>query len=241
MMSRDDAIAAAKSGKFRGRDKFDDTFIFNQLEFGSCNGWAEAIALTKSRIRRLLKRVDLSGAYAYSLINGNHDNGSMLEDALRECMARGVAPLSLVNARQIFRNQYNTASADAEAAKYKAFEAYAVGTEMGLWSAIFNDFDVVVGVHVDNGFMHLDSRGVAQGGNGPGNHAVSCDGGWYDDATNELVADGVNQWGYTYGDRGRMGLTWNQHFRHTFPYHMFYAIRTTIDATDDPQPPVAQV
>lgn len=238
MSSKDDIIAALKTGKYRGHDKFDDTYIFNQLEFGSCNGWAEAIALTKSRVRRLQPRVDLSGAYAYSLINGGRDNGSMLEDAMKAVGTHGVAPLSIVGPRQVFRNQYDTAKADAEAAKYKGFEAYAVGSELGLWSAVVAGFDCVVAVHADNGFMKLDSRGVAQGGYGPGNHAVSVDGGWYDDTKQEIVADGVNQWGLSYGNRGRMGLTWKQHFVHTFPYHMFYAIRSTIDSPDDPIPPM---
>ena len=45
----------------------------------------------------------------------------------------------------------------------------------------------------------------------------------------ELIADAYNSWGTGYGQSGRMGLTWGQHFRHTFGNHVFYAIRSTTD------------
>lgn len=233
MLSMPEILDIAKSGTQRGRDRFDVTFIKNQRSHGSCQGFASAAATTRARIRRGSKRVDLSGAYAYSLVNGGRDNGSMLEDGMIAC-EEGYATEETVGWDAIYPNRYNVAKAKAEAARFKAREVYAVRTEQALFSALAVGFDCVVAVHADNGFMSLDGRGVAQGGNGPGNHAVGADGLTYD---GELIADGYNSWDVSYGDRGRMGLTWSRHFRPTNPHHCFYAIRTASDDPQEPNPP----
>lgn len=233
MLTAAEIEAAAKAGTVKGSTRFDRSFVKNQQSHGSCNGFAGALALTRARLRRGLPRVDLSGAYLYSLINGNSDNGSMLEDGMAAMQAQGVATEATVGVNQIYRTTYDRAKADAEAAKYKGFECYAVRTNQGLFSALASGFDCVVAVHADNGFMSLDGRGVAGGGNGPGNHAVLADGLWWD---GELIADGCNSWGLSYGREGRMGLTWSRHFSKTTPYHVFYAIRSTTDSPEDTPP-----
>lgn len=235
VLSMDDVVSAAKSGMHKGKDRFDRTWVKNQRSHGSCNGFAGASALSKARVRRLgaKYRVDLSGAYAYSLMNGGSDNGSTLDDGMAVVSDNGVCPETMAGWDAIYPNRYNKAKCDAAAAKYKGFECYAVRTEIELFSALVAGFDCVVAVHADNGFMRLDNRGVAQGGNGPGNHAVHADGVWWD---GELIADGQNSWDVTYGNAGRMGLTWSQHFSHTTRYHPFYAIRSTLDSPDNPVP-----
>lgn len=228
MFTREQVEEVAKSGRQKGRDKFDASYIKNQRDHGSCQGFASAAALTRARVRRGEDRVDLSGAYAYSLVNGGRDRGSLLEDGMVVCADKGYATEATVGWNQIYPHQYDRAKADAEAARFRGFEVYAVRSELGLFSALAAGFDCVVAVHADNGFMRLDSRGVAQGGQGPGNHAVSCDGLWWD---RELIADGYNSWDRSYGDQGRMGLTWNQHFANTNRHHVYYAIRSTSDDT----------
>lgn len=229
MFEWDQIEAIAKAGGDRGRDRFDISWIKNQRSHGSCNGFAGALALSRSRVRRGLERVDLSGAYLYSLINGGRDQGSLLEDGLRVMQSRGVATEQTVAWDAIYPGRYDRSKADAEAARFRGFECYAVRSDRGLFSALAAGFDCVVAVHADSGFMRLDSRGVAGGGNGPGNHAVLVDGLWWD---GEVIADGVNSWGTSYGDQGRMGLSWKRHFARTTQYHLFYAIRST---SDDPQ------
>jgi len=224
----------AKSGTARGKDRFDSSYITDQGQFGSCNGHAGAGALSRARVRRGLDYVKLSGAYLYSLINGGRDNGSLLEDGMAAMQSRGIASAAAVNPSQIYPSKYNKAQADAEAAQYKGFECYAVNTQQGLFSALASGFDCVVALCANNGFMQLDSRGVAQGGAGTLNHAVSTDGLWWD---GELIADGYNSWGLSYGIQGRMGLTWKQHFQYSYRDTTFYAIRSTIDG--DSGPPVA--
>lgn len=243
MLSMPDIIDLAKQGgRTRGRQRFPaDRFISNQRSTNACQGHASANAVTRARVRRGLEYVRLSGAYAYSLVNGGRDRGSVLEDGMQACEIHGYATEETVPWDKIFPHLYNVGKARAEAARFKAREVYAVRSELALFSALASGFDCVVAVHADNGFMSLDSRGVALGGNGPGNHAVCCDDLWYDETTRELIADHANSWGTSYGDQGRAGLTWKRHLSKTTPYHVFYAIRGTIDDPEAPQPPKDQV
>lgn len=243
VFTRDELIALGKTRICRGSTKFDSSFIKNQRTKSSCNGFAGAAALTRAHIRRGLRKPDasgkyppetfLSGAYLYSLINGNRDQGSLLEDGMRTLTEKGCATEQTVPWDKIFRSDYDRKKADAEAEHNRAFECYSIPPtsdfEVMLFSGLAAGFDAVVAVHADDAFMTLDGRGVAMGGNGPGNHAVMCDGFWTDENTNELIGDGVNSWGLSYGMSGRMGLTQRQHFRHTMKYHQFYLIRSSVD------------
>lgn len=226
MLTLDEIVAAAKSGEFKGRVKFDKSWVKNQRSHGSCQGFMTSTMLSKSRFRRGLERVDLSGAYAYSKVNGGSDNGSNLEDGWHSAEKDGICEEALAGWDAIYPSRYDRIKCDENAKKYKAFECYAVRTEIGLASALINNFDCGIAVHADNGFMKLDGRGVAGGGNGPGNHAVATDGVWWD---GELIFDTQNSWDVVYGDNGRMGITWSQHLRKTTPYHVFYAIRSTVE------------
>jgi hypothetical protein len=230
----------ARGGKMRGRQRFGRKWIGNQRNKGSCNGWAIARALSRALKRAGVNDIEsrlLSGAYAYSLMNGGRDNGSMLEDAMEISQTRGIATEATVPWDKIYPSLYDRAKADAEAAMNKAFEAYAVRTKDALFSAAALGFDLVVAVHADNGFMRLDGEKVAGGGYGPGNHSVAGDGLFWAESRREPALDGYNSWGVEYGDEGYMGLTWNQHFRHTTQYHVFFAIRGVVSKNDDMPPP----
>jgi hypothetical protein len=231
LLSMTEIITIAKSGQMRGKDRFDSTWVKDQGQFGACAGYAGAGALQRARVRRNLPRVDLSGSYLYSLVNGGRDQGSIPEDGMRAMQTKGIATAATVGQSAIYPSRYDKAKADAEAALYKGFECYGIDSEIELFSALALGFDCVVAVHADNGFMQLDSRGVAGGGNGPGNHAVLCDGLTWN---NELIADSMNSWNTSYGDKGRMGLTWSRHFSHTAQNFVYYAIRSTIDGNDSP-------
>lgn len=221
----------AKSNTSVGRTLFDRSFIKNQGQYGSCNGFAGAAALTRARIRRGLKRVDLSGAYLYSLINGGRDNGSHLSAGMKTLAETGCATEATVPWNKIYPSKYDRSKANREAAKYKAFECYRVDNEAELWTALALGWDVVVAVHVGRRFSTLDRNGVAGVDSGQGNHAVICDGLVW--AGGEICGDGVNSWGTGWGDKGRMLLRW-AHFRQTIGIHSFYAIRSTTDGDDRP-------
>lgn len=229
-LDRQTLEAIAKSTTATGRTQFDSSFIKDQGQYGSCAGFAGAGCLTRARIRRGLKRVDLSGAYLYSLVNGGRDNGSMLDDGMRALMATGCATAETVKPHQIYPSKYDRAKANREAAKYKALECYQVRTEAELWTALALGFDCVVAVHAGRSFDSL-KNGIAGVDRGQGNHAVMCDGLLW--AGGEIVGDGVNSWGTRWGDRGRMLLRWG-HFQQTIGIHSFYAIRSTSDGGDVP-------
>lgn len=235
MFSLDEIRQYAKENDARGRSKFGDDWIKNQQSHGSCNGFAGAAALTRNRVRRGLARVDLSGAYLYSLINGGRDQGSLLEDGMRAIQANGVASEKTVPWDAIYPNR-QPREATTEAARFKALECYAVKTQEELFSGLLAGFDGVVAVHADNGFMKLDGNGVAGGGNGPGNHAVCVDG-YTVLSDGSLVADMPNSWGLQWGDKGRAYLSWPRHLANTVNYHTFYLIRSAIDDPNGVNPP----
>ncbi len=235
-MTLDEIKTKAAATPKRGRQRFDSTWILNQNPKNSCAGHGGAAATAKARVRRGLPPVVLSGAYPYSKANGHRDQGAMLADILEILQKWGCAPLSLVPKDEIYP-ELQPKNADEEAAKYKADLIMLITTENGLWSALARDQDVVVAVDVESAFMRLNGDGVAGGGSGPGNHCVSADGLYLVHDT--LTADGVNSWGTTYGDQGRMGLQWNSHFRSTFKYHQFYCVASTIDLPGGDNPPTA--
>lgn len=219
----------------KGRSRFDSSWIMDQRSHGSCNGYAGASALSRARVRRMLPRVDLSGAYLYSLINGGRDDGSMLDDGMRE-VQNGLATRETVGWDAIYPSRYDRAKAKAEAARFKAHECYQLRTQEELFSALMADFDCVVAVHVGNSFMRLDGDGVCGGDRGPGNHAVCVDGFTVlRDGT--LCADLANSWNLTFGDQGRGWLTWSRHFAQTVGPHGFYAIRSASDDPEGDNPP----
>lgn len=210
--------------RVRRRLLFDLYWILNQRDKGSCNGFAGAAALSKARyLRGWRDKTLLSGAFLYSLINGGRDQGSMLEDGLREVQKTGLPPQDLVPWDQIYPNQ-QPRNAREEAAKHKGLCAYAVETKQGFRSALALGFPVIVAVHAGRNFMRLNNSGIAGVDNGSGNHAVHCDDICLVNGTE--VYDHANSWGPSYGTYGRSYLTWD-HFAQTFGNHVFYAISST--------------
>jgi hypothetical protein len=149
----------------------------------------------------------------------------------------GTCEQSTVPWNKIYPSQYDKVKANAEAADNKAWECFAIETELELFSALANGFDVGVAVHANNGFMAVDSDGVAMGGNGSGNHAVGVDG-YFLRSNGELVADMYNSWGLNYGRQGRAGVTWARHLASTLRYHQFFAITSTRDSGSGENPPM---
>lgn len=235
ILSRDKLLEFAKNNDTRGSTRFDKSFIKNQRSHGSCQGFMSAGMLTRARIRRGLPRVDLSGAYVYSKCNGGRDRGSTLDDGMQVVLKYGSCSEQTVGWDAIYPSRYDVQKADAEAAEMRAFECYTVREELQLFTALAMGFDCGIAVHADNGFMQFDGRGIARGGNGPGNHAVGVDGYWAVDG--ELICDMYNSWDLVYGREGRAGVTWSRHLRHTTNYHPFYAIRSTIDGSGQVNPP----
>lgn len=202
-------------------------WILNQLSHGSCNGFAGAGALQKARyLRGIQDKLKLSGAFLYSLINGHRDQGSALEDGLNAIRLHGICSELLVAWNMIYPEQ-QPKNAREDAAKHKAFAAYAVQTKQGFRTALAAGFPVIVAVHAGRNFQRLNSQGIAGVDSGGGNHAIHCDDIKIIGGTE--VYDSVNSWGPNYGEQGRAYLTWDS-FEQTFGRHTFYAIASTHEA-----------
>lgn len=213
-----------RRGRFAGK-----TYVRNQRNFGSCNGFSTAAMLSRIRELRGEPYVCLSGADAYSQMNGGRDNGSALADGIKVVEAGGIAPEDLVPWDHIYTSQIS-AEAKAARARFKGFTTYAVDSEEELATALVLGRCAVVAVHADNAFMSQDGNGVNRMGSGPGNHSVGVQ-----DlrvrADGTLNYDMLNSWDVTFCDGGYTWLTWGRHFRETVKYHRFWVL---VSSTDDP-------
>jgi hypothetical protein len=223
-----DLLKWVKEQGGKKRNFFDLTWVKNQGSHGSCAGFAAAACLEKARFLRGLTRVKLSGAYLYSLCNGNKDNGSMLEDHMHLVASKGAPREELVSTNQIFRTQYDTKAADEDAANHRGFEPYAIADRLGLMTAVAAFGPVEVAVHVGGNFDKFDSDGFCGSSNGGGNHAVHID--------DMVMIDGkvafcaVNNWSTTWGPlKGRMLFDWDRHLARPWENHVAFAIRSTRD------------
>ena len=235
VFSDSDLEAIAKSGVMDGRKKFGSQFVDDQKSHGSCNGFSQAGVTGNARYRRGEPLVRLSGAYAYSLMNGGRDRGSALADSMANCVAKGICRAEFCNWQQIYPSLYDRAKCDADAANFKGLMSYPATTLAGYWTGLAMGFDGGCAVMAGRNFMSTNSEGYAGTDSGGGNHAVRCDGLVW--GSQGLTGTGVNSWGTSYGDGGRM-LLHAGHFRQTFGYHTFWILpATTDDPTDDNKPP----
>lgn len=225
----------ARSGAMNGETKFASMFNDDQHSKGSCNGQSEAGIIGNARYRRGEPFVKLSGAYAYSLMNGGMDNGSALASALANVERYGVCRAELCAWDKIYPRLYDKAACDEDAKRFRGFQQYPVMTLRAAWTALCMGFDLGVAVHAGNNFMRLNAEGCAGVDSGPGNHAVRCDGiRW---GANGPTGTGMNSWGLGYGKNGRMDLH-EGHFRQTFGNHQFWVLPSTQDdQTDANKPP----
>lgn len=231
MLTRDQAVSILQDPKrVASRVRFQGTkFIWNQGGIGACNGFAGAGALARSRVRRGLAYVKMSGESLYAQINGGKDQGSMLDDGMKALMKNGCSPADLVK-WQTYLWKDISQEARAAMARFRAFECYRVDTEEEMLAGLASGFDGVIAVQANNAFMKLDSEGRVTPTDGPGNHAVGVD-----DVRirqGKIEFDMFNSWDLTYGVGGRGWVSWERHLRTTSKNHAFYLIRST---TDDPQ------
>lgn len=235
-----DQIRAGLAGKesmWGRRRRFAGTkYVREQHQFGACNGWAVAGRLSRLRELRGEPYVCLSGADAYSQMNGGSDNGSALADAMKIVEANGIAPEDMVPYDRIYARQIS-AEARAARARFRGFTTYAVDEEAELATALYLGRVAVVAVHATNSFMRQDGDGVNLGVNGVGNHSVGAD-------DLRVRADGTidfdmgNSWGVDYCDGGYTWLTWSRHLRETVRHHRFFVlVSTTDDPGDQSTPP----
>lgn len=212
----------------RRRQFFDDYWMRkgDQGQHGSCNGWAGAMGLSKTRwLRGIRDKLVLSGSYVYSWINGNQDNGSDLYDGMNELMEHGAPPMEQCGPNLIYRSQ--TSKFDAEARKHLGAECWKAETKQGFRSGIALGFIGIVAVQVAGAFQNFKGPGIIPAYRGPGNHAMHVDDMYYYKGTE--VFDTCNNWNVTWGDKGRCLSTWDS-FEEPFDIFDFYLIGSSEEA-----------
>lgn len=206
------------------RRVFAKEWIVNQGSWGSCNGHACALALSRARyLRGIQDKLILSGSWVYSLINSGGDNGSALEDGLKAIQKYGACPADLVKPSMIYP-KLQPKNAKDEAAKHKGLACWRVATKQGFRTAVAAGFPVIVAVHAGSRFQKQNASGIVGVDSGNGNHACLVD-----DLLllhGSEVFDLANSWGLNYGTEGRAYLTWDS-FEQPFSRHTFFAIGST--------------
>lgn len=236
-----DQIRAALAGKasmYGRRARFaGDLYIRNQRSTSACNGYSTAAGLSRARVLRGEPYICLSGADAYSQMNGGRDQGSTLADGVKVCES-GIASETAVPWNTIYSWQIS-AAAKAERARFKGFTSYAIDSEEELATAVILGRMVVIAVHATNAYNSEDGNGVNLGGNGPGNHSTLLqDIRLQSDGT--INYDQANSWATSWCSGGYTWLTYARHLRETIKYHRFWAlVSTTDDSQDSSTPPVA--
>lgn len=232
LLSFDEIRNIIESSDFEfGRQYFDDSWLTNQKSYGSCASYAGASAASKARVIGGQDRVDLSGDYLYSLVNGGRDRGSMLDDNMRAIMARGIASAQTVPWGQVFRNRYNTEIADAEAKRFLGHELYAIPDEQSFATALAMRIPVVHAIHVGRRWRQQDGDYLI-GDDGPGNHSEHCDDIRYSRTRGQFeFRNGSSH------NRPYFWVSWKDHFRTTSRYHQFYAVPSMRQDPQGDNPP----
>lgn len=180
--------------------------IKDQDGIGACNAFATVTATEVARAMAGLDPVQLSTGYLYGAINGQRDQGSLLEDAIEWMMKNGTCLASTVGMLDWQKSKWPSTAA-TEAKQYRVLEYYWTPTFDHFASALQQGFAGNIGIMWgssdnpnSNGYLP-DSAGGRAGG-----HAIAVDG---------LVNDGgkwglelPNSWSTRWGwDGGRFKLS----------------------------------
>lgn len=234
MWSKEQIIDTITSGDWVPAEQvYGPEWIKDQNGRGACAGYAGASAVERARHKRGLEYVELSGDGLYAAVNGGRDAGSALEANMRWMTQNGVPPASEVP-RHEYRKNRIPAKAYEIGKRFKAFEPYALNSELELASALAAGFVTVVAVHAGDGGRSPD--GLIDWSNGSGNHSVVVDDIRF--RSNRFEFQTANSWGRRWGADGRGWLSWAHHLSNPNRYHMFYALRSAIDDSESDNPPI---
>ena len=214
------------SDRLAARDQFGPEFCIDQGPLGQCNGVAACSALQRAFIRNGLKDCPrLSSNWLYAQINGGRDNGSMLDDGMKQ-LQLGVPRWKPGHERKYKKREFTKSDNDA-AGEFRSLECYGVETETELATGLALGFTAVVAVHVTNSWFKMNSKNIVNESNGVGNHAVVIDDCSIDEKTGAFLFDHVGSWGPNLHDHGRAFLTWDDHLSGPISNHFFYLVRAT--------------
>lgn len=205
---------------------------FNQNGYGSCAGYAGAYASSKAIQLGGQPQQILSGDYLYSLVNGGRDRGSGLNENMQAITSKGIALKSTVGLGGIYRNKYNTTTADREALRFRGHELYSTPDKQTVATALALRMPVVIAIHVTRNWRQFNSKNILASGTGVGNHCEHLDDIKWDNELGDFLFHKCSSHGKSYGDNGACWITWDQHLATPSRYHMFYALTSMVK---DPQ------
>ena len=143
----------------------------NQNGIGQCNPTAAALAMEHRRRVQGLRNVILSPADLYARINGGHDDGSLLEDALAELRANGIGT-SATCGDLWKRGEFKGEASGAERARFRADEVFLCPTFDHVFSAALDGFSLVSGVFWYDNFTPDADGWLPDGRGNKGGHAI---------------------------------------------------------------------
>lgn len=211
-----------------GEQLFDESWAKFQNGYGSCAGWGGATALSKARIMQGQPRQDLSGDYAYSHTNGGSDRGSMLDDNMEALLKWGCATAETVPLGKIYRHLYDQRIADAEAARFRGHELFALPDKQSMVTALALRWPVVVAIHVTSRWRSFDRHNMLAPARGRGNHCEHCDHLAWDAQRGDFKMRKDTSHGVDYGIGGKCWTNWDDHYATPSRYHVFYAVPSAI-------------
>lgn len=156
---------------------------FNQGRRSSCNAYAMGWGMSVLNWRHTGKKVRLSPEWTYAKINGGKDQGSHLDDGMKEGWDFGMPAYDQrlyeqFNMRSIQKNMELGRWAAESCNDHKYAVCYQAATDtfenmmMDLYSCVASGGIVILAVHV--GANYQKSRDIAGFDDGPGNHAIGA-------------------------------------------------------------------
>lgn len=146
--------------------------VYDQDGVGACNAFATITAMEACRAQAGLPYVHISPGYLYGNINGQRDQGSMLEDGLSFSIENGTCLSKTVGDLAWRRSQW-PASAAEEAKRFRVVEAFVCPDFDAMASALQQGFFIIEGLMWYDNF-EPDSQGwlPSSGRGGAGGHAL---------------------------------------------------------------------
>ena len=152
------------------RSMFGPEFINDQKSSSGCSGWSGAQALMRLRRMYGMSFQKLSGAFLYSQVNGNKDNGSVILDVDNVLTRDGTCLESEFNFPKIFDRDVPP-NARKTAERFRLLQSLTLDTFDEAATATILGFVVCYPLQVGSNFEKFDN-GVAGYAKGYGNHAV---------------------------------------------------------------------
>lgn len=144
-------------------------YIHDQDGIGQCNCDATTAAAEDTRNIEGLEDVKLSAADLYARINGGADNGSLLEDAIKEMMNNGVG--TAATSGLLWHRGMKLASPE-ERARFKVMEAFLCPTFDHCYSAVLSGFRMISGIAWYDNYNPDSSGWLPRGRGNSGGHAI---------------------------------------------------------------------